>query len=167
MDTTGIVTSLEKVGAKKAVIFKGLLDIRAGQTLRRGSQTWVVLEKRWVRKPHISLFLNPVGNTQALPDVDWSLELVHDAVEGQNVVPEVDDLTVETTVAFSKHTLLCCRGVLAVDPGDVLTDGKDTWKVLEQSDSLPVTLGKRWLSVKNGQGTDFPPAVNAKLLKKD
>lgn len=166
MERTGTVASTEKVGIQTAVIIRGLVDVREGQHLRHGDRVWTVVKKHWVRKPHVSVFLNHVQGKAGQPEQGESLELVLDPEEGENGFPAVPDLTVETVVSFEKQTLVCAHGILPVKAGDTVTDGERAWKVLDVTEALPASPGKTWLSVKNCQGTQHDPAPNARLLKK-
>lgn len=167
MERTGTVVSTEKFGHEVAVVIHGLTGVREGQQLRLGEKVWTVVRKKWVRKPNIALVLNPAKGSRELPKVDDALELIPDPEEGENVARPVDDLTVETIVEFSKATLVCARGVLRVESGDVVTDGSGQWKVLDVSTGTPAAQGRTWLSLKPHGGTAFSPRPNARLLRQD
>lgn len=166
MSRTGTVASTEKVGTQTAVVLRGLGEVREGQHLRRGDQVWTVVKKRWVRKPHVSLILNQVRGELAVPEVDWELEVMLEPGDGEAAPTAVPDLTVETVVRSSKSTLVCARGILPVEAGDVVVDGEQAWKVLEVSDGQPAHPHKVWLSIKAEKGTQFDPSPNSRLLKK-
>lgn len=164
MERTGVVVSTERVGVLTAVVIKGLVEVREGQHLRRGDRVWTIVKKRWVRKPNVSVVLNPVAGT-GNPEIDDALELMYDQVEGENAPVAEPDLTVETVVSFEKSTLVCARGVLPVKAGDVVTDGDRAWKVLDVTGGQPAAQSRVWLSIK-AQGPNVDPMPNARLLKK-
>jgi hypothetical protein len=166
MERTGTVVSTEKVGVQTAIIIRGLLEVREGQHLRHGDRVWTVVKKHWVRKPHVAVFLNHVQGKPGQPEQEEVLELMLEPGEGESQPTALPDLTVETVVRFEKQTLVCARGILPVKSGDLVTDGEQSWKVLDVTDGLPAASGKTWLSVKAQQGTHFDPAPNARLLKK-
>lgn len=166
MSQTGTVASTEKVGTQTAVVIRGLGEVREGQHLRRGDQVWTIVKKRWVRKPHVSLILNQVRGELATPEVDWELEVMLDPGEGETASTATLDLTVETVVRSSKSTLVCARGILPVEAGDVVVNGEQAWKVLEVSDGQPAHPHRVWLSIKAEKGTQFDPSPNSRLLKK-
>ncbi len=156
--------STERVGHQTAVIIKGIVEMREGQHLRRGASVWTVVKRHWLRKPHVSVILNPAANTSGNPEIGWDLELMYDPVEGENVRPEVPDLTVETVLPFKKTAVICGRGVLKVKVKDVLTDGEQTWKVLDTTVSEPAQPDRVWISIQTLSGTSFNPHVNIRLL---
>ncbi len=165
MDRTGTVVSIEKVGHQSAIVVHGLLQVEEGQHLRLGGRVWTVTKRRWVRKPNVSLMLNPVGENKSLPEIDDVLEIMHAQLD-DGVSKAEPDLTVETVVSFEKSTLVCARGILPVAAADVVTDGSGAWKVLDVTHGNPSALSKVWLSVKAEKGTVTNPAPNSRLLKK-
>lgn len=167
MDRTGTVVSTEKVGIQTAVIVRGLNDIHEGQHIRRGDKVWTVVKKHWVRKPHVALFLNQAGGTAGIPEVDWELELMLEPSDGETASSAASDLTVECVVRSSKFVHIHVRGILFVEAGDVLVDGDQAWKILEVAECQPAVPDRTWLSVKAEKGTQFSPAPNSRLLKKN